>query len=93
MPVIGGAIETLAFIPDDVIIGGYGDMYVMVERAGTTIAVSEHYRFVEDQTVVKGTARYDGVPVILGAFVAIGINGEKPVAGDVTFAADTANQA
>lgn len=93
MPVIGGAIETLAFIPDDVIIGGYGDMYVMVERADTTIAVSEHYLFVEDQTVVKGTARYDGVPVILSAFVAIGINGEKPTAGDVTFAADTANQA
>ena len=93
MPVIGGAIETLAFIPDDIIIGGYGDMYVMVERAGTTIAVSEHYLFVEDQTVVKGTARYDGVPVILSAFVAIGINGEKPTADAVTFAADTANQA
>lgn len=93
MPVIGGAIETLAFIPDDVIIGGYGDMYVVVERADTTIAVSEHYRFVEDQTVVKGTARYDGVPVILSAFVAIGINGNTPTAADVTFAADTANQA
>ena len=92
MPVIGGAIETLAFIPDDAIIGGYGDMYVMVERAGTTIAVSEHYRFVEDQTVVKGTARYDGVPVILSAFVAIGINGVKPAADAVTFAADKANQ-
>lgn len=91
MPVIGGAIETLNFIPDDVIIGGYGDMYVMAERAGVQLAYSEHARFMDDQTAFKGTARYDGMPVIPGAFVAIGIGGVKPSATDVTFAADTAN--
>ena len=93
MPVIGGAIEVLNFIPDDVIIGGYGDMYVMVERAGVQLKYSEHARFMDDQTAFKGTARYDGMPVIPGAFVAIGINGNKPGATDVTFAADTANAA
>ncbi|MBQ8617634.1 MAG: phage major capsid protein [Clostridia bacterium] len=91
MPVIGGAIEVLSFIPDDVIIGGYGDLYLLAERAGAAIAQSEHVRFIEDQTVFKGTARYDGVPVIAEGFVAIGIGGEKPTAGAVTFAEDTAN--
>lgn len=91
MPVIGGAIEKLSFIPDDVIIGGYGDLYLLAERAGTVISQSEHARFIEDQTVFKGTARYDGLPVIAEGFVAIGIGGTKPTANAVTFAADTAN--
>lgn len=91
MPIIGGAIEELEFIPDDVILGGYGDLYLLVERAGTAIAQSEHVRFMEDQTVFKGTARYDGIPVIAEGFVAIGIGDTKPTAGAVTFAEDTAN--
>lgn len=91
MPIIGGAIEELEFIPDDVILGGYGDLYLLIERAGTAIAQSEHVRFMEDQTVFKGTARYDGIPVIAEGFVAIGIGDTKPTAGAVTFAEDTAN--
>lgn len=86
MPVIGGAIEVLNFIPDDVIIGGYGDLYLLAEREGASIAQSEHYRFIEDQTVFKGTARYDGLPVVPEAFVAIGIGGTAPKADAVTFA-------
>lgn len=91
MPVIGGAIETLDFIPDDHIIGGYGELYLMVERAGTQLASSEHVKFVDDQTVFRGTARYDGTPVIAEGFVGIGIGGAAPDAADVTFASDTAN--
>lgn len=92
MPVIGGAIETLSFIPDDVIIGGYGALYLMAERAGMTIAPpSEQYKYVEDVTTFKATARYDGRPVIAEAFVAIGLNGVKPTADAVTFAVDRAN--
>ena len=93
MPIIGGPIEELSFIPDDVIIGGYGDLYVLAERAGTSIAQSEHVRFVEDQTVFKGTARYDGTPVIPEGFVAIGINGNTPSATAVSFAEDKASTA
>lgn len=93
MPVIGGAIEVLNFIPDDVIIGGYGDLYLLVERAGTSLAQSEHVRFLEEQTVFKGSARYDGVPVIVDGFVAIGIGGSKPLASAVSFTADDANSA
>lgn len=90
MPVIGGIIEVLNFIPDNVIIGGYFELYLLAERAAVQIGQSEHYRFVEDQTVFKGTARYDGVPVIAEAFVAIGINNTTPNAS-MSFAPDTAN--
>lgn len=90
MPVIGGAIEVLNFIPNNVIIGGYFELYLLAERASTQIGQSEHYRFVEDQTVFKGTARYDGLPVIAEAFVAIGLGGVTPDA-TMTFAPDTAN--
>lgn len=90
MPIIGGTIETLDFIPDNVIIGGYGDLYLLAEREGTSIAQSEHVKFLEDQTVFKGTARYDGIPSIAEGFVAIGISGTKPTS-DMTFADDTVN--
>ena len=93
MPVVGGTIEELSFMPDGVIVGGYGDLYLLVEREGGSVAQSEHARFVEDQTVFKGTARYDGAPVIAEGFVAIGINGAKPTADAVTFAEDKANAA
>ena len=90
MPVVGGAIEVLNFLPDNVIIAGYFDLYLLAERAGQKFATSEHVRFIQDQTVFKGTARYDGKPVIAEGFVAIGINGVTPNA-TMTFAADTAN--
>lgn len=90
MPVVGGIVEVLDFIPDNVILGGYFELYLLAERAGTKFATSEHYRFLADQTVFKGTARYDGQPVIAEGFAAIGINGVTPNA-TMTFAPDTAN--
>ena len=92
MPIVGGAIETLDFISDNVIVGGYGDLYLLAEREGAQITQSEHVKFLEDQTVYKGLARYDGLPVIAEGFVAIGILGTTPTA-DMTFAEDTANKA
>lgn len=90
MPVVGGAIEVLSFLPNNVIIGGYFDNYLLAERAGVKFATSEHVRFLADQTVFKGTGRYDGAPTIAEAFVAIGIGGTTPTA-TMTFATDTAN--
>lgn len=90
MPVIGGTIEVLDFIPDNVIVGGYFDLYLLAERSGQKFATSEHVRFLQDQTVMKGTARYDGKPSIAEGFVAIGIAGTTPNA-TMSFAADTAN--
>lgn len=90
MPVLGGIIEVLDFLPDYVIVGGYFDLYLLAERAGQRFASSEHVRFLQNQTVFKGVARYDGGPVIAEAFVAIGVNGTTPSA-IMTFASDEAN--
>lgn len=90
MPIIGGDIVVLDFIADNDIIGGYGDLYVLAERAATTLSQSTECKFIEDQTVFKGTARYDGAPVIPEGFVAININ-NTAVTTSITFAPDTAN--
>lgn len=91
MPVIGGDVEILDFIPDNVIIGGYFELYLLAERGGTRFAQSEHAFFIQDQTAFKGTARYDGQPVIAEGFVALGVKNTTPDA-TMTFAADKANE-
>ena len=91
MPVIGGEIVLLDFIPDNNIVGGYGDRYLLAERAGTNIRQSEHAMFIEDQTVFAGTARYDGLPVIAESFVVLGLSATAPTTS-VTFASDEANK-
>lgn len=91
MPIVGGSIEILNFMPDDVIVGGYGDGYVLLDRADASFATSEHYRFPEEQTAFRGSARYDGVPAIPEAFVAMALNGGTVTAEAVTFKPDLAN--
>lgn len=93
MPVVGGEIKVLNFIPDDVIIYGYFDLYLLAERAGREFASSEHVRFLQDQIVYKGTARYDGAPIIAEAFGIVTLNGATASATAVTFPQDTANNA
>ena len=66
------------------------DLYLLAERSGQKFAQSEHVRFLGDQTVFKGTARYDGQPAIAEGFVAIGVNGAEP-SDSMSFAGDTAN--
>lgn len=90
MPVIGGIVEVLDFIPNYVIIGGYFELYLLAERAGQKFASSEHAFFLQDATAYKGTARYDGTPVIPESFLVLGVNGTSPDAS-MTFAADKAN--
>ena len=90
MPVIGGIIEVLDFVPDYNIVSGYFDLYILAERAGQKFASSEHVRFLQDQTVFKGTARYDGVPAIAEGFVVQAINSQS-AGTSLSFAADDAN--
>lgn len=92
MPVIGGIIEVLpaSIIPDDNILTGYFELYRMIERAGEKFASSEHFLFLNDQTVFKGTTRWDGKPVIAEAFVLIGIDGTAPTTS-ASFVGDGAN--
>ena len=93
MPIIGGAIETLDFVKDGEIYGGYGQRYLLGERRGIQLATSTEVRFLEDETVFKGTARYDGKPVFQDAFVGFGLSAAATAALDTNhpFAADTAN--
>ena len=73
MPVVGGDIIVLPFIPNNNIVFGYFDLYAVLEKKGMTIDTSEHVKFLDDQTVLRGKARLDGKPAIAKAFVAIGI--------------------
>lgn len=93
MPILGGAIVTLDFVPDGEILGGYGKRYKLARRAGTQIAQSSEYRFLEDQTVFKATARYDGKPIFKDAFMAFGLTKAPTAAVDTAhaFPTDTAN--
>ena len=90
MPIEGGDIVELPFIPDGDIIGGYGSLYLLAERAGASLASSEHARFIEDQAVFRGTARYDGIPVFGEGFVLVNIEGDDPTT-EIEFALDSAN--
>lgn len=91
MPIEGGDIVELPFVPDNDIIGGYGDLYLLAERAGASLTSSEHVKFIDDQTVFKGTARYDGAPVFGESFVIVNIANTAPTTS-VSFPVDTANQ-
>lgn len=92
LPVITGNVDVLEFIPDGDIIGGYGDLYLWVDRASMKIESDRSVQFIQDNTVFRGKARADGAPVIPGAFVAININ-NTDVTTAMNFAADTANDA
>lgn len=90
MPIIGGDVVLLDFVPNYVIITGYLEDYLLVVRHGIEFGQSEHVKFLQDKTLFKATQRMDGAPVIAEAFTVIGVNGTSPDAS-MTFASDTAN--
>ena len=92
LPIVTGDVDILEFMPDGDIVGGYGDLYLWADRASMQIESSEHVQFIQDNTVFRGKARADGMPIIPGAFVAININ-NVAVTTAMNFAADTANDA
>lgn len=91
LPVVGGRVIELGFMPDNVIVGGIGRLYKLVERKGVQFDTTDQRFWTEDQTAFKATARYDGKPLDTDAFSVIGINDKVPSASDVTFAGDSAN--
>ena len=90
LPIVSGDIDILEFMPDNDIVGGFGDLYLGVIRRGMSIEQSREVQFIQDNTVFKAKMRADGTPVIPQAFVAINIAGSTP-ATSMQFAADTAN--
>ena len=73
MPIIGGTVIEFEDeeIADNEIIGGFFANYLMAERAGLRFASSDIPFFLQDQTVFKVTARYDGKPIFGEAFVVV----------------------
>ncbi len=92
MPVLGGTVVEFEDdeIADDEIIGGFGGNYLMAERAGLKFASSDIPLFLEDHTVFKGTARYDGKPVAGEVFVIVNFANTNPTTSK-DFAEDYAN--
>lgn len=87
MPVIGGEIVTLEFMPDHEIAGGYLSAYLLAEREGGQFSYSDLPLFVQDKTVFKGTARYDGQPVRGENFVVVNFANVQPTTS-MSFATD-----
>lgn len=73
MPIIGGTVVEFedTEIADNEIIGGYFGNYLMAQRAGLRVGSSDIPLFLQDQTVFKATARYDGKPVFGESFVVV----------------------
>lgn len=92
MPIIGGTIVEVEDdeLADYEIIGGFGGNYLMAERAGVQLASSTEYRFLQDQTAFKGTARYDGKPLAGEAFVIVNYANVDPTT-NADFPEDYAN--
>ena len=90
MPVFGGEIITLEFMPDHMVVGGYGSEYLLVERDGGTFGSSDQPLYIQDKTVFKGTARYDGQPVSGEAFVGVTYDNTAPLT-QMSFKPDYAN--
>lgn len=90
LPIIGGAVEFLNFMADGDVVGGYGDLYTYVERAGIRLERSDDVKFLSDHALFKAIARGDGMPVIADGFVAFNVNGTAP-ATTATFPTDAAN--
>lgn len=90
LPIVGAEIEIIEDMPDYNVLMGYGEKYPLGERDGVDIAMSEHTMFIEDHTVYRGRARYDGRPAVAKAFVLVGVNGTAPTTS-ATFRPDYAN--
>ncbi|GIO63573.1 phage major capsid protein [Paenibacillus cineris] len=69
------------YAPDNTIVLGDFKKYLLGERRGVQLSVSTDVRFIQDQTVFKGTARYDGKPIYPDYFVVITLEAATEPAG------------
>lgn len=89
MPAVGGIVEVLDFVPNYNIVGGYFDCYLLGERQAMQIESADRVNFVEDETIFRAKARYDGQPAIAEAFIALALYSQS-LAG-ASMASDAAN--
>lgn len=67
----GTRIVFSQYAPADTVVIGDFKKYLLGERRGVQLAVSTDVRFIQDETVFKGTARYDGKPIYNEYFVVV----------------------
>lgn len=89
-PGTGYPVEFCNQIPVGDIHAGDYSKYLLAERKGKKVTSSTEAKFIQDITLFKATARYDGIPTRKQAFVIIGTNGVNATTS-VTFAPDKAN--
>lgn len=70
----GTRIVFSQYAPLNTVVIGDFKKYMLAERAGVKVESSREVRFIQDQTVFKGTARYDGKPVYTEYFAIITID-------------------
>lgn len=75
MPIIGGTVEELDFMPDGVIAGGYGGNYKWITRSSMVISAADQVRWLQNEVLYKGVERDDGAPMAGEAFAAFNISG------------------
>ena len=94
LPIIGGDIDVLEFMPDYDVVGGYGELYKYGVRQGLVIGADNTgaVNRIKDQTIFFGKKRADGQPAIAGAFVAINLKNTN-VTTTYAFPTDAANDA
>ena len=90
MPVVGGKIIELGFMPDNNIAFGYLDDYLLVERGAVEFGRSDEAFWTADKIGFKGTGRFDGQPSIAEAFGIMTITATAPTTS-LDFPQDSAN--
>jgi len=71
-----------SILEDDKMLLGDYKKYFLAQRAGLQLARSEEHRFIQDQTVFKGTSRYDGRPIKTNYWILLALQApQTPPAG------------
>lgn len=65
-------------MPENQVLFGDFKKYLLARRSNVSITSSTDVRFIQDQTVFKGTARYDGKPVTEEAFTLVTLAAAGP---------------
>lgn len=89
-PGVGYKVVFCEEIPENNLIVGDFSKYLLAQRSDIKSASSTEVQFIEDKTLFKATARYDGKPVRKSAFVVIGLNNTAPTVS-AEFKPDAAN--
>ena len=70
---IGIPVVFSNYVPDDTVVFGDFNKYVLVDREDIVIERSDHYKFADDQASFRGKGRFDGKVLSTGAFLRVNL--------------------